>query len=215
MPPQHLDAAHLGDQAGGGDGAGAGDQHLVEQVARIGEDQEHAAGDVAALLGAERLDQGERDRGQDHHPGDFGGNDEGEQEIGDDQAEEHARIAGADAQHDRKGEPARQPGFAGDAPDQQGGEQEPGDVVGEAAEGDAERHDLERPEQEAADEAGQREFHRVGDPGNDHEGDDGKAVLGLRRDAERREPDGERDEDAEDAAEVDGPRLCRVRRQIG
>src|SRR3981081_3921135 len=51
----------------------------------------------------------------------------------------------ADAQHDRIGEPARAARLAGDAPQQQGRKQEPGGIVGEAAENHVETHDVQRP----------------------------------------------------------------------
>ena len=132
--PQHLDAADLLHQAARRDRAGAGDDHLVEQVRRIGEDQEHAARDVAAGLDAEHLDQAERDRRHDDEPGDARRHDEGEQEIGDDEAEQQARIGGADAQHDDVGEPPRDSGLGRDHAEQQRREQEPGGIVGKTRE---------------------------------------------------------------------------------
>ena len=105
--------------------------------------------------GVERLDQAERDRRHDHDARDARGHDEGQQEIGDDQAEQDARIGDADPQHDVKASRRATPERVAIAPDQQRAEQEPGRVVGEAAERDGKADDAERPEQEAADEARQ------------------------------------------------------------
>ncbi len=215
LPPQHLDIAEFRHRAGRRDRAGARENHLVEQVAGVGHDQEHAARDVAALAGLKRLDQCERYGGEDRDPRQPGRNDEGQDEIGHDEAEQDPGIGRADAQHDRIGEPAREARLAGDAPQQQGREQEPGGVVGEAAEGHVETHHPERPEQEAADEAGERELHGLGHPGHDHETHDRQAVLRLRRKAERREPHGERHHYAQEEAERAHPRDCDVGRVGG
>jgi hypothetical protein len=94
--------------------------------------------------------------------------------------------------------------------------------IGKAAERDIELHHAERPEQKAADEAGQRELGGLGDPGDHHEGDDGKAVLDLRRQVERQKPDRERHHDAQDLPDQDGGdvlfvgrRMVNDRRRVG
>src|SRR5262249_11798226 len=83
-----------------------------------------------------------------------------------------------------------------------------------AGERAAERDDVERPEQEAADEAGERRLGRLGRPGEDHEGGDGDAVLGGRLERQRREPDRRRHDDAGDARGPDAPRLGPPRRAL-
>jgi hypothetical protein len=120
-------------------------------------------------------------------------------------AEEDARIGDADPDHDEIGDPARHPGPGGDDAQQQGAEQEPGRIVGEAAEGDRKLGDAERPEQEASHKPRQRVVHGPGDPGHHHEAHDGKRVLrdGLERGGG--EPHDERNQNAQHLPDDDHP----------
>ena len=62
-------------------------------------------------------------------------------------------------------------------------------------------HDAERPEQEAADDAGDGVVHRAGDPSHHHEHGDGEPVLGGGLDVERHEPDRKRHQHAQRLAQ--------------
>ena len=95
----------------------------------------------------------------------------------------------------------------GDPAEQQGREQEPRRVIGKSTERHVEADHAQRPEQEAADQSRDREFHDLRDPGQHHEGHDGEPVLGLRLQAKRAEPDHERHRDAH--SERDGLREFR------
>ena len=60
---------------------------------------------------------------------------------------------------------------------------------------------------------GKRVVHRLRDPGDDHEADDGKGMLGLRSRSAAGEPDGERHQNAEDLPRNDQRRRLRIFQQ--
>ena len=121
-----------------GDRAGAGDDHLVEDVGGVGQHRNMPRATLLPVWARNASIEAERDRRHDDEARDPGRHDEGQQEIGDDEPEQDPRIGGADPQHHHVGEPARDAGARRDHAEQQRREQEPGGVVGEAGERDVE-----------------------------------------------------------------------------
>ena len=75
----------------------AGDQHLVEDGRRIGDDDEQSAADIALRRDPERLHDADGNRAENRHAGDAGRHHEREQKVDDDEAEQKTgvRIAGS------------------------------------------------------------------------------------------------------------------------
>src|SRR5216684_1654890 len=113
-------------------GGGPRDDGFVENGGGVSKNEEHAASDVAPLSETERLYETERDSGHEHDARKAGGYEERNKKIGDDQAQQKARISGADPGHDHVSETPRQPRLGSHRAEEHCANNEPSGVVGKA-----------------------------------------------------------------------------------